>query len=166
MGSSAPRTVPGTYIFETFHTFVHSLVWTNVFRGKKSKRRETRRVTGLSLSLSAFSPQPPITLYHSSPLVFFLLACPKVLFQDSFEIPHLTSQLRKESKQYCFSILGSFLKKKKKPFLGTCLVTQWLKICLAMQNMSVWSLVKELRSHVLCSWRVCCTAIKDPAWCN
>ena len=164
MGSSAPRTVPGTYIFETFHTFVHSPLWTNVFRGEKSKRWETRRVTGLSLSLSVFSPQPPLTLHHSSPLVF-LLACPKFFFQDSFEISHLKSQLRKESKQYCFYILGSFLFLKK-PFLGTCLVAQWLKICLAVQNMSVWSLVKELRFHMLCSWKVCCIAIKYPAWHN
>ena len=33
----------------------------------------------------------------------------------------------------------------------TFLVVQWLKICLAIKGMWVWSLVRELRSHVLWS---------------
>ena len=42
----------------------------------------------------------------------------------------------------------------KKPFLlkskgfRTSLVVQWLRICLPMQGMQVWSLVKELESHI------------------
>ena len=45
-------------------------------------------------------------------------------------------------------------KKKKKPFLlkskgfRTSLVVQWLRICLPMQGIQVWSLVKELESHI------------------
>ena len=31
---------------------------------------------------------------------------------------------------------------------GTSLVAQWLRICLLMQGMPVWSLVQELRAHM------------------
>ena len=37
---------------------------------------------------------------------------------------------------------------KKLSILGTSLVVQWLRICLAMQRMRVWSLVGELRPHM------------------
>ena len=33
---------------------------------------------------------------------------------------------------------------------GTFLIIQWLRICLAMQRMQVQSLIRELRSHMLC----------------
>ena len=33
--------------------------------------------------------------------------------------------------------------------IGTSLVVQWLRICLAMQGTQVRSLVEELRSHML-----------------
>ena len=35
--------------------------------------------------------------------------------------------------------------------LGNSLVVQWLKICLPVQGTWVWSLVRELRAHTLCS---------------
>ena len=34
--------------------------------------------------------------------------------------------------------------------IGTSLVVQWLRIHLPMQRAQVWSLVRELRSHILC----------------
>ena len=36
---------------------------------------------------------------------------------------------------------------KKSP-VGTSLVVQWLRLCLPMQGTPVWSLVREVRSHV------------------
>ena len=38
---------------------------------------------------------------------------------------------------------------------GTCLVLQWLKICLPMQGTQVESLVGEIRSHMLWGDEVC-----------
>ena len=37
--------------------------------------------------------------------------------------------------------------------LGTSLVVQWLRICLAMEEIQVWSLVRELRAHMQWSYR-------------
>ena len=39
---------------------------------------------------------------------------------------------------------GEYLFKRKK---GTSLVVQWLRLCLPMQGLQVWSLIRELRSH-------------------
>ena len=53
--------------------------------------------------------------------------------------------------------------------LRTSLVVQWLRICLAMQRMWVWSLVGELGSHMPQSNRACvplCATTKDPTWLN
>ena len=36
----------------------------------------------------------------------------------------------------------------EKTLLGTSLMIQWLRICLPMQGTWVWSLVRELRSHM------------------
>ena len=54
--------------------------------------------------------------------------------------------------------------------VGTSLVVQWLRICLAKQGMQVRSLVSELGSHKLRSNAACvpqleslCTTTKDPA---
>ena len=45
--------------------------------------------------------------------------------------------------------------------LGTSLVVQWLRLCLAMQRMQVWTLVGELGSHM--SWSNCpSTAATEP----
>ena len=39
---------------------------------------------------------------------------------------------------------------KRKKGCGTCLEVQWLRLCLRMQGVWVWSLVGELRSHMPC----------------
>ena len=41
--------------------------------------------------------------------------------------------------------------------LGTSLVVQWLRICLAMEEIQVWSLVRELRSRM--QWSYCALAL-------
>ena len=52
--------------------------------------------------------------------------------------------------------------------MGTSLVVQWLRICLAMQGAQVQSLVGELRSHML--WSLCTpeqlSATLKPLCCN
>ena len=55
----------------------------------------------------------------------------------------------------------------------TSLVVQWLRICLAMQGTWVWSLVRELRSHMprsnearLSPLESPCATTKKPTWCN
>ena len=57
--------------------------------------------------------------------------------------------------------------------VGTSLVVQWLRICLAKQGMQARSLVAELGSHMLRRNEACapqleslCTTTKDPAWHN
>ena len=59
-------------------------------------------------------------------------------------------------------------------------MVQWLRICLAMQGMWVWSLVRELRYHMSRSNQACTLPLlspnatareftcynEDPAWCN
>ena len=45
---------------------------------------------------------------------------------------------------------------------GTCLVVEWLRICLAIQGTRVWSLIRELRIHV--QLNLCTT--KDPVCYN
>ena len=46
----------------------------------------------------------------------------------------------------------------KNNYLGTSLVVQWLRICLATQGKWIWSLVGELRSHM--------PRGNDPKYCN
>ena len=60
-------------------------------------------------------------------------------------------------------------------FPGTSLLVQWLKICLAVHWMQIWSLVKEVRSHeqlsprattrgsTCCNRKIPCATTKTPA---
>ena len=43
---------------------------------------------------------------------------------------------------------------------GTCLVVQWLRICLPAQGVWVWPLVGEPRSHMCWGWQVLTQAYK------
>ena len=52
-------------------------------------------------------------------------------------------------------------------------MVQWLRIRLAMQGTQVWSLVRELRSHMPQrnwawepQWESPCITTQDPIWCN
>lgn len=95
-----------TYLKHSIHLYIH--YFEIMYLGGKSQKDE--RPEGWLAYLWAFQH------FHLSPSTpsitvlpwYFYLACPKFFFQDSFEIPHLKSQLRKESKQYCFSTLGLF----------------------------------------------------------
>ena len=53
---------------------------------------------------------------------------------------------------------------QKKPFTGTSLVAQWLRLRFLMQGVPVRSLVRELRSHMPCSPRNQNT--KQKPYCN
>ena len=46
------------------------------------------------------------------------------------------------------SALGDTLSPSEKLWVGTSLVVQWLRLCFPLQRVRIWSLVRELRTHM------------------
>ena len=59
-------------------------------------------------------------------------------------------------KRRCSSVNGSILSKaySQNMLIGTFLVVRWLRLHLPMQEVQVWPLVRELRSHMLCGQKI------------
>ena len=115
-------------------------------------------------------------LPHIFPIILFLSQNILLFFLKKWRVDSFKKMMGR-----CF---GKFLGVKDY-IRGTSLVAQWSRICVAMQSMKVWSLVGELRSHMLQSNQahvpqlliqyvttresVCCNERshhEDPAWCN
>ena len=106
-------------------------------------------------------------LPHIFPTILFLLQNVLLFFLKKWRVESFKKLMCR-----CF---GKFLGVKDYT-RRTSLVAQCWRICLAMQSMKVWSLVGELRSHMLQSNQACvpqllsqyattrslCVAVKDP----